>query len=185
MTYQGKIIYGMVCPKDSEGAGSVVSQWVLPKNSSAADPVRSFIKTNRMAIQEGYITAKGLREFAQAHPELKFKHETPQKRSLKALKPPTSGPFGIKSVGESENIRDIIEGKHNKFMGEPDTDYPDISKMTGICKLPKPRATKASRLQSKTKVGNVADASVALFKMKRFLNVPSKIQLGNKQAATA
>ena len=65
-------------------------------------------------------------------------------------------------------------------MGEPDTDYPDLSHMTGKGSLPRPRQTKASRLQSKQKLLSESEASAKLFKMKRFQKIQSKLNLNNE-----
>ena len=50
-------IYGQEVKKDIEDAGQVIGKWVQSKPSPAAKSTRSFVETNRRALEAGYASA--------------------------------------------------------------------------------------------------------------------------------
>ncbi|CAM9375812.1 unnamed protein product, partial [Sphacelaria rigidula] len=171
--------YGALVAKDSEGAGAVLSTWDVSKPSVAKTSDRNLIKTNALAIHHGNITAKDVRLFAQAHPEIRF---TPPGTNVmeggmrKRDKIPFDGPYGTKSEKMACPLSALIEARFTDFAAEG-KDYPDVSVLQKKFRMPPPRETKASEGHNvNLKPPRRAPST---FVMKKFQNVPGRVNPPN------
>uniref|UniRef100_A0A7S2V3R0 Uncharacterized protein n=1 Tax=Fibrocapsa japonica TaxID=94617 RepID=A0A7S2V3R0_9STRA len=172
-----EFVYGSKVAKDNEGAGAVLSKWVVGTPSQPKESQQSFIKTNRAAINQGNITAKAQREFALAHPDITF---TPpalrrERELAESKRTQFDGPFGIRTNDGRESINELIQAKFTSFQGE-NHDYPDMAGMKKKGALPKPRNTAAATghlIVAQQKVSPPQQKEY--FKMKKFQNVAPKI----------
>ncbi|KAG5185907.1 hypothetical protein JKP88DRAFT_310852 [Tribonema minus] len=140
-------VYGSVVRRDPEGAGQVISQWNVSKPSQAKTSDRNLIKTNVLAIQSGNLSAKEMREFAQTHPDIRFKAPTSKLRNEDGTKykekVPFSGPYGIGSGKAECPLSHLIEARFTDYSAV-DKDYPDVQVLKKRLKLPPARETRAS-----------------------------------------
>lgn len=51
-------IYGYEVQRDDEGTGQLLSRWVQTKPSKAALSSRSYVATNKLALNAGYVNRK-------------------------------------------------------------------------------------------------------------------------------
>ncbi|CAM9777809.1 unnamed protein product, partial [Choristocarpus tenellus] len=140
-------IYGALVTKDEEGAGAVISTWDVSKPSVAKKSDRDLVKTNVLAIQNGNITAKDARLFAQAHPEIRFVPPysmVTEGGRRKRDKVPFDGPYGLKSKKMECQLSALIEARFTDFTRD-NRDYPDVTVLKKKFCLPPPRETKASQ----------------------------------------
>mmetsp|Transcript_8008 Transcript_8008/g.10560 ORF Transcript_8008/g.10560 Transcript_8008/m.10560 type:complete len:227 (+) Transcript_8008:226-906(+) len=181
--------YGSQVRPDVEGAGAVLSKWVVGTPSQPKESQQSFIKTNRQATKQGYITAKQQRDFAKAHPEITFTPPALKKEReiAESKRRHFDGPFGMRTNADArESVNELIQAKYTSFHND-EQDYPDTSGMKKKGALPKPKSTIASRTlqeagrrkmvtdqtnQSKEVFPAVGDEA---FKMKKFKNVEARI----------
>lgn len=173
-----KHVYGQIVQKDPETAGQVISKWSVSKPSVAKTSDRNLIKTNVLAIQSGRLTAKEMREFAQSHPDIRFKAPKSKLRNEDGTKykerVPHNGPFGISSVRTESPLCHLIEARFTNFCGA-EKDYPDVQVLKKRLQLPAARETKASMGHSiRNKAPPVPEST---FTMKRFQNVAGKVHL--------
>jgi len=175
-------VYGAQVKPDIEGAGAVLSKWVVGTPSQPKESQQSFIKTNRQATKQGFISAKEQREFARAHPEITFTPPALKKEReiAESKRRHFDGPFGMRTNADArESVNELIQAKYTSFSND-EADYPDVSGMKKKGALPKPKATKASRTlleAGKKKIESTPPdgPSQDLFKMKKFLNVQAQI----------
>ena len=110
-----KHVFGKANFQDSENAGDCMSKWVASNPSKSKEQERSFIKTNKSALKGGYITAAQQREYAQAHPDIKF----PPRKSMIGVvaKVPYQGPYGVPSDNPADGgqVRGLIEADFTSF----------------------------------------------------------------------
>ncbi|TMW66180.1 hypothetical protein Poli38472_003945 [Pythium oligandrum] len=164
-------VYGLELPRDPENAGQVIGRWVHATPSPAAKCERSFIETNKQAIESGYITAGDARRYATEHPDILVK--TPVKRKA-GYTPTRDAVYGIRSKA-SEDITALVQARFTNFATEND-DYPDLTSMKIKGKLPLPRETKTSTLKDVRVNPKPAERHHSeLFKMSKFKNVGSML----------
>mmetsp|Transcript_24047 Transcript_24047/g.33206 ORF Transcript_24047/g.33206 Transcript_24047/m.33206 type:complete len:224 (+) Transcript_24047:88-759(+) len=183
-----EFVYGAHSHPDPEGAGAVLSKWVVGTPSQPKESQQSFIKTNRQATMSGCITARQQREFAKAHPEITFTPPALKKeRELaESRRRHFDGPFGMRTNADArESVNELIAAKYTSFRHD-ETDYPDLTGMKKKGALPKPKPTQASRAlqeagRRKVESRAVIDAPPATgaasadFKLSKFKNVPPRI----------
>lgn len=137
-----KHVYGKADIKDDEGAGVVMSQWIASTPSQPKESQRSFIKTNKLALKEGCLTAKSQRAYAQEHQDIRFTQPSGRPTATRA-EPPFKGPYGAVTKDQGESIRRLIEAGYTDWL-EDGIDYPDLSALEQKRRLKAPKATKAS-----------------------------------------
>lgn len=165
--------FGRVFEKDAEGAGEVLSNWVAAQPSKPKVSQRSFVKTNMMALREGYITSAQQRKYGQDHPDIRFKQV--YGKILDKPPVPFKGPYGVPSAekGPGDDIKKLIEVEFTSFNND-ETDYPDLSGITQKGKLPAPRGTRASSGHDVRKRDD-PNSEKEMFKMNRFKDIPAKV----------
>ncbi len=87
--------------------------------------------------------------------------------------------FGIQSKKTKVSMTDLLRCIPSEM--DEETDYPDLSGMTRKGRLPPAKSTKASRMlvtcrEERPEEEVRAVKAVEEFKMKKFLNVPSKVE---------
>jgi len=168
-------IYGIKNEIQIVGAGTVVSSWDVAKASKSETTMQSFPLTNREALTKGCLTAKSQREYAKSNPVMKSKIVSPTKKPTPL--PPGSFSFGIASTQNTIPMGLIMSAPDD---GEERT-YPDVSGVIKKGKLPMPRPTKSSKMASDSAKGKLAKDTAEVkpdFKMRRFRNVKSKVEMG-------
>lgn len=165
-------VYGKADIKDSEDAGVVMSRWMASTPSQPKESQRSFIKTNRCALQEGCLSAKSQREYAQAHQDIRFNQPSGRNPTAKHYEVPFKGPYGAVSKTESQSIRRLIEADYTDWVADG-VDYPDLSALEQKRKLKKPQPTRASVGHDCRSKG--PEQKHEPFKMKKFANIKGRI----------
>ncbi|CAK4613163.1 unnamed protein product [Aphanomyces euteiches] len=166
-------VYGFPIIRDAEDAGQVMGKWVQATPSPAVESTRSFVETNRRALQVGCINAKDVRQYANEHPDIREK--APAKKQA-GYTPSQEVIYGIKTAA-SEDIQMLIQAKHTNFHNDGN-DYPDLSgmKIKGVrSKLPLPRETKASISQDKRLQLFSEPPEKEPFKMSKFKKIGSML----------
>ncbi|KAF0685697.1 Aste57867_22444 [Aphanomyces stellatus] len=163
-------VYGFPIIRDPEDAGQVMGKWVQATPSPAVESTRSFVETNRRALQIGCINAKDVRQFANEHPDIREK--APVKKQS-TYTPTNDVIYGIKTAA-SEDIQMLIQAKHTNFQTDGN-DYPDLSGMKIKGKLPLPRETKASISQDKRLQMFSQPQEKEPFKMSKFKKIGSML----------
>lgn len=176
---RGHFVYGMKSAPDAEGAGDVISNWITADPSASKASVRSHIHSNILAIKHGCVTAKGQRRFAEEHQHIKMKEILNGDDEAGTA---FEGPFGHKTTFTDETIEDLVQAKYTNFAND-DADYPNLvgqsEKNTRIA----PRSTRASEMQSSARKASSLKEEKKKengFVMKKFQNVPGKINFNNK-----
>ncbi|RHY11859.1 hypothetical protein DYB25_004353 [Aphanomyces astaci] len=171
-------VYGYPIIRDPEDAGQVMGKWVQATPSPAVESTRSFVETNRRALQIGCINAKDVRQYANEHPDIREK-AAPTKKQI-GYTPTNDVIYGIKTAyvafttRASEDIQMLIQAKHTNFHTDGH-DYPDLSGMKIKGKLPLPRETKASISQDKRLQLFSQPPEKELFKMSKFKKIGSML----------
>lgn len=88
-------VYGMPLPKDPEGSGAIISNWITANPSEMKSSKHMTVYQNILAIKNGAVTSKSMRQFAIEHPNIRLK-ETLQTDSAR-IDSNHEGPFGIKT----------------------------------------------------------------------------------------
>jgi hypothetical protein len=177
-TNNGGHTFGKAVPRDNEGAGQVLQKWVGPELSSASENSRSFVETNRRAVNDRALTAKDFRSFANEHKNIRSK--PPQGRSNQDSSEQFGNMvFGQQTVPSDSSISGLIQADYTSFEDDS-TDYPDTGGMQQRGRLPAPRGTKASRGQDVRTEGTSGQAKAPTtkaqpFKMKKFANMESRV----------
>jgi hypothetical protein len=162
--------------------------------------MQSFPKTNRQALKHGCITSKAQREYGKQHPVMKQspKHSNRALQSKEETKGKsnwndaiTSTPqrnlnqqahhvYGIQTKRNDASMDELLRCISSEL--EEETDYPDLSGKKRKGRIPPAKATKASRsveecrCRPKSKQEITKIKAVEEFKMKKFLNVESKVK---------
>ncbi|ETW05039.1 hypothetical protein H310_04084 [Aphanomyces invadans] len=164
-------VYGYPIVRDPEDAGQVMGKWVQATPSPAVESTRSFVETNRRALQIGCVNAKEVRQYANEHPDIREKAAPSKKQT--GYVPTNDVIYGIKTAA-SEDIQMLIQAKHTNFQTDG-TDYPDLSGMKIKGKLPQPRETKASISQDKRLQLFSQPPEKEPFKMSKFKKIGSML----------
>lgn len=141
-------VYGRKLPTDQEGAGALISSWVTANPSLFHEVGKKNVYSNVLALKHGYITAKGMRQYAKEHPNIRMK-ESLTEDSIK-VRGPHEGPFGIKTAVPDVPFSNIIQGRFVNYAND-DGDYPDVSCIKKKGAMPPPKSTVASDLLLKTR----------------------------------
>ncbi|CAM9642791.1 unnamed protein product, partial [Chrysoparadoxa australica] len=172
--------YGASVVRDPEGAGAVISTWDVAERSVAKKSDRNLIKTNVLAIQAGNLSAKDMREFAQCHPDIRFKPPVSKLRNEDGTKYvekiPSQGPFGIKNPMNEASLSNLIEAKYTHFVAD-ESDYPDVRILKKRFKIPPHRMTKAAMGHSIR--NRPPEPEKPKFVLSKFQNVPGRLQLAH------
>ncbi|KAL7482110.1 hypothetical protein ACHAW6_007808 [Cyclotella cf. meneghiniana] len=190
---ESDFVYGIETKFDIEGAGDVVQSWAQSEPSKPPCSMQSFPATNRQALRNGCLTSKSQREYGMKFPVMKqnpkqtnkcFVNNSYPMNSLaeKQVQPSSNDDphsFGIQSKKNDVPMRVLLRSMSSELKEE--SDYPDLSGKKRKGRLPPAKSTKSSRLVQQCREppsgGEVAARmSVDEFKMKKFLNVKSKVR---------
>ncbi|KAL7448076.1 hypothetical protein ACHAWC_000332 [Mediolabrus comicus] len=190
------IVYGVESKLDKEGAGKVIETWAEAKPSPLPISMQSFPATNRQALKAGCITSKAQREYGKQNPVMKQspKHvnrsrhlssSTERKSNANDViitsiyqdnlnqQPPQV--FGIQTKKNDASMNELLRCIDSEL--EEETDYPDLSGKKRKGRIPPAKSTKASRCRQPKSDEDMAKMKVVEgFKMKKFLNVESKVK---------
>jgi hypothetical protein len=162
--------------------------------------MQSFPKTNLQALKHGCLTSKAQREYGKQHPVMKqspkhsnralqSKEETEGKSNWtdaitsmhqRNLNQQPNQVFGIQTKKNDASMDELLRCIPSEL--EEETDYPDLSGKKRKGRIPPAKATKASRsveecrCRPKSKQDIAKIKAVEEFKMKKFLNVQSKVK---------
>ena len=178
----------------------VIETWAEAKPSPLPISMQSFPATNRQALKAGCITSKAQREYGKQNPVMKQspKHvnrsrhlssSTERKSNANDViitsiyqdnlnqQPPQV--FGIQTKKNDASMNELLRCIDSEL--EEETDYPDLSGKKRKGRIPPAKPTKASRCvaecrQPKSDEDMAKMKVVEGFKMKKFLNVESKVK---------
>ena len=178
----------------------VIETWAEAKPSPLPISMQSFPATNRQALKAGCITSKAQREYGKQNPVMKQspKHvnrsrhlssSTERKSNANDViitsiyqdnlnqQPPQV--FGIQTKKNDASMNELLRCIDSEL--EEETDYPDLSGKKRKGRIPPAKPTKASRRvaecrQPKSDEDMAKMKVVEGFKMKKFLNVESKVK---------
>ncbi|KAL3783624.1 hypothetical protein HJC23_004990 [Cyclotella cryptica] len=186
-------VYGIESKLDIEGAGDVVQSWAQSEPSKPPCSMQSFPATNRQALKNGCLTSKSQREYGKKFPVMKqnpkqtnkcFVNDSNPLSTLAGKQVHSSSDdnphsFGIQSKKDDVSMTVLLRSISSELKGE--IDYPDLSGKKRKGRLPPAKSTKSSRLVQQCREPSSSDEvaarlSVDEFKMKRFLNVKSKVR---------
>ncbi len=171
--------YGLPHANDPEGAGEIISNWVASNPSVDKESEKKLVYSNVLAIKNGAITAKSMRQYAIDHPSIRRKESLEANSSR--VDNAHEGPFGKKTQYSEVSMDSIMKGSFaspNRDANE-DSDYPNISHIKKIGGMPKPKATIASSSIEKVRQAAANEQNKTHFCMKRFQNVKGKLNLNS------
>ena len=179
----------------------VIESWAVAEPSPLPISMQSFPATNRQALKAGCLTSKAQREYGKQNPVMKqspkhanrsrhhSKEETERKSNSNDViitsiyqhnlnqQPPQV--FGIQTKKNDASMHELLRCIPSEL--EEETDYPDLSGKKRKGRLPPANSTKASRIVAECRQPKSDDdmakiKAVEGFKMKKFLNVQSKVK---------
>lgn len=158
--------------QDEEGAGQVISNWVASDPSVKKESESKIVYTNVLAIKNGCISAKTIRQYGKDHPNIRLKESLASDSSR--VDANHEGPFGTKTKYSDDSTCDILAGK---FMNTniDDYDYPSMSHIKQSGKMPKPKPTLASKAVENARIEREAKKDKSHFCMSKFQNIPGKL----------
>ncbi|KAL7490618.1 hypothetical protein ACHAWT_000416 [Skeletonema menzelii] len=192
------IVYGIESKMDKEGAGKVIESWSVAEPSPLPISMQSFPATNRQALKNGCLTSKAQREYGKQHPVMK---QNPKRSNMgnqakenaetksssndvitsiyqRNLNQQPHQVFGIQTKKNDASMDELLRCIPSEL--EEETDYPDLSGKKRKGRIPPAKATKASRSVAECRPKSDRDVAkikaVEEFKMKKFLNVQSKVK---------
>ncbi len=129
--------------------------------------------TNVLAIKNGCISAKTIRQYGKDHPSIRLKESLETNSSR--VDSNHEGPFGAKTIYSEDSMANIMACR---FMNEniDDYDYPSMGHIKQTGKMPKPRSTVASKAVEQSRMAAEAKKEKANFCMKKFQNIPGKLK---------
>eukprot|EP00986_Skeletonema_menzelii_P007449 scaffold2929_cov145-Skeletonema_menzelii.AAC.5 len=160
--------------------------------------MQSFPATNRQALKNGCLTSKAQREYGKQHPVMK---QNPKRSNMgnqakenaeaksssndvitsiyqRNLNQQPHQVFGIQTKKNDASMDELLRCIPSEL--EEETDYPDLSGKKRKGRIPPAKATKASRSVAECRPKSDRDVAkikaVEEFKMKKFLNVQSKVK---------
>ena len=140
--------YGLKLPPDLEGSAAIISNWVTANPSLHKENGKKIVYGNILALKNGCITAKSMRQYSLAHPNIRLKESVDD--GSKPVDSSHEGPFGVKTISADETMESIIQGRYINYKHD-DADYPDVSSIKKPGAMPKPRSTIAAKLMLKTR----------------------------------
>lgn len=167
----------------------VVQSWAQSEPSKPPCSMQSFPASNRQALKNGCLTSKSQREYVKNFPVMK---QNPKQSNTKCVKKNEDGTesspngtsddprsFGIQSKKNDVSMTILLRCIPAELKEE--TDYPDLSGKKRKGRLPPAKSTKSSRLVQQCRESPSGEevarkVCVDEFKMKKFLNVKSKVQ---------
>jgi hypothetical protein len=141
---EGEFVFGKPRDPDPENAGEIISNWVVGSPSQMTKSKYMTVYQNILAIKNGCITAKSMREFGKDHPTIHLKEALSEGTSRSTAN--HEGPFGKTTTQSDVSMQQLIQAGFTSYVGD-DNDYPDVSAIEDCVAFPKPRATRASTLQ--------------------------------------
>lgn len=172
--------YGKPSLSDSQTAGNVILNWEEYTPNEGPLSGRDFVKLNKMGIRDHALTPKQITQFRREH-NARFRKGVPSRTNTP---PPISNldvPFGVKTKYDTP-ARDLLE---NKFQNDwvKEHIHEEAMKREYGDKLARSKRPAHSHLESMRRCRSTSPRSAeqkALldsFKLKRFQNVPSKLQV--------
>jgi len=158
----------MKTPEHTEGAGSIISNWVTADPSLEKKSTKMVVYSNVLAVKHGCITAHAMRQYSIEHPNIRLK-EVLNADTTKGTAN-HEGPFGIKTKFAEESMDSLLQAKFTNFANE-DSDYPTIVSIKKTGFMPTPRPTVASTSIIKAREEANEKKQPKHFIMKRFQNV--------------
>ena len=163
----------------------LVQSWTESERIHPKNKIKSFPLTNKEALQNGCLTAKAQREYSKHNAVMKqnpksliYKRNT---TTLTEQMKKNQIVYGIKSFANDATMTELLRCTGGNTQNDQEMDYPDRSRMQKKGRLPPAKSTKSSRLlQEFTKP--MSKECVAYikakeeFKMKKFMNVKSKVK---------
>ena len=178
---------------------SVMTSWAQTEPSKPPCSMQSFPASNRQALKNGCLTSKSQREYVKNFPVMKQNPKQTNKLLKKEDGPDShlncsitnskfcsgsnddvpSRSFGIQSKKNDVSMTVLLRCIPAELKEE--TDYPDLSGKKRKGRLPPAKSTKSSRSMERCRQLPSGEevarkVSVEEFKMKKFLNVKSKVQ---------
>eukprot|EP01036_Dinobryon_divergens_P025773 gene25773-34354_t len=173
---QEGFVFGMKSPDGNEGAGDIISNWVTANPSIEKQSSKMVVAQNILAIRKGCITAKSMRQYGIDHPNVRLKEVLSQDSTRGEARASHEGPFGRKTEFAEESFGSIIQAKFTNFSNS-DADYPTITSIKKTGEMPNPRTTRAAQSILKAREDAIAQEIPKKFCMKRFQNIPGKMNL--------
>ena len=174
----------------------VIESWAVAEPSPLPIASKSFPATNREALKKGCLTSKAQREYGKQHPVMK---QNPKRSNMgneakanaevktssdvitsiyqRNLNQQPHQVFGIQTKKNDASMNELLRCIPSEL--EEETDYPDLSGKKRKGRIPPAKATKASRSIAECRPSDRDVAkikAVEAFKMKKFLNVQSKVK---------
>lgn len=177
----GNFTYGRPRKSDSESAGEILSSWVTSDPSAAKRVENIIVMSNVLAVKNGCITAKTMRQYCIDHPSVRRK-EMLIIDSSRGPENRYEGPFGRKTVFSEDGMGEILGAKFTNFDSD-DTNYPDTSNIVKTCFMGRPKTTNAhesiSRARRNAKLAAESKENNH-FCMKRFQNYKAESEYSQK-----
>lgn len=171
----------------------VIESWAVAEPSPLPISMQSFPATNRQALKHGCLTSKAQREYGKQHPVMKqspkhsnMGHQSKENAEVKSnsndvitsiyqrnLNQQPHHVFGIQTKKNNASMDELLRCIPSEL--EEETDYPDLSGKKRKGRIPPAKATKASQSVAECRPMTRIKA-VDEFKMKKFLNVQSKVK---------
>lgn len=159
--------FGAPVMRDEEGAGSILSNWYEGELSQRKKNDRSYLESNRRAIQQHAVTAGDFRAFAQSH----LIRKSHSRQSRRQAVPPEDFTFGKVNESNDADMAGLVQCDHTTY-DSVRYNYPNMKNMRQKGRLPVPRGTKASRGQDRRYEGTTTSprkpARANAWKMDRF-----------------
>jgi hypothetical protein len=140
----GNFTYGKPRAPDPENAGDIISNWVTGTPSQVIKSKYMTVYQNILAIKNGCITAKSMREFGKDHPSIHLRESLSDGSARVSNN--HEGPFGRTTALSDVSMQQLLQAHFTSYVGD-DYDYPDVSAIEDSVAFPRPRPTRASLLQ--------------------------------------
>jgi len=168
--------YGMKYPAATEGAGTIISNWVASNPSLEKKTSKMVVYSNVLAVKHGCITARAMRQYGIDHPNIRLKEVLHTDSSR--VNTNHEGPFGIKTEFADESMESLLQAKFTNFNND-DADYPQIESIKKTGFMPTPKPTIASQSITLAREKKAEQDQPKHFIMKRFQNIPGTFTLPN------
>eukprot|EP01038_Epipyxis_sp_PR26KG_P014912 gene14912-20061_t len=172
--------FGKKTDESPEGVGDIISNWTTANPSEEEKAKKIVVQCNVLAIKHGCITARAMREYNIAHPNIRLVDKVQNNSSRVSAN--HEGPFGIKTKFSEDTMEDILQAKFTDFSNE-DADYPSVHSIKKTGSMPVPRTTIAAQSIIAAREQAEEKGQPKHFIMKRFQNIPGKLKLELKSAS--
>jgi hypothetical protein len=92
---ENRHVYGLKREPDLENAGDIISNWVVANPSEMRKTKNMTVYQNILAIRNGCVTSKAIRQFGKDHPNIRLKEQLDDQSGRNNGS--HEGPFGIKT----------------------------------------------------------------------------------------